>query len=165
MQDEAQRPEVSRCSWRLCKHWWQWQWASPSPAQRPFVGPLFGPGAAPTLDVHRLLSSNSHAKQELLVPPFYRSLPQVGGVEPGFVQAGWSLVCAPTTGHVIPPQVQLAHLVQSSKLSSQRMTRREKSKILLNQWEPTDARYPERGSDAMFWPPGKRASLSGFRTY
>ena len=31
-----------------------------------------------------------------------RALPQVGGVEPGFVQAGWSPFCAPTTGHVIP---------------------------------------------------------------
>lgn len=47
-------------------------------------------------------------------------------------QAGlWSVL--PPLVTLSLPQVQLAHLVHSSNLSSQRMTRRGKSKILLNQ--------------------------------
>lgn len=116
MRDAAQRTAVSRCSWGLCRHRWQWRWCSPPPPPRPFVGPLFGPGAGLPLDMHRLSLQTVMPNRKSLCPCFTdketeseRSLPQMVGVEPGFVQAGWSPVCVLTTGHLSLPQVKLAH--------------------------------------------------------
>ena len=89
---------------------------SPPPPPRPFVGPLFGPGAGLPLDMHRLSLQTVMPNRKSLCPCFTdketeseRSLPQMVGVEPGFVQAGWSPVCVLTTGHLSLPQVKLAH--------------------------------------------------------